>query len=199
MDATCKSNFGRNELALYRYQRYQQSLATNPNFYFGPLALLLFGASSFLYELMPSGPNYTPDLPTISSFFGATKNPDGSFSFNGNERIPDNWYNRLTPYTNNDVTNEILAQYLLHPVMFGGNTGNGGFDGISYGGAGGIVNGKLVKPDAATVLCLLYQAATGSVPSSLNGVITPTVQAVAFAASKLNPLFANLGCPLALT
>ena len=189
--------FGRDQMALYRYQRYQQSLHDNPNFYFGPLALLLFGASSFLYELMPSGPSYTPDLPTISSFFGASKNADGSYAFNHAEKIPANWYNRVSPYTNNDVTLEILAQYLEHPVLFGGATGNGGFDTVSFGP--GIQDGKLATPDAPTVLCTLYQLATQSVPSSLNGLLTPTVDAIAFAASKLNPLFQNLGCPLVLT
>lgn len=197
MDNTCKSYFGRDQLALYRYQRYQQSLHDNPNFYFGPLALLLFGASSFLYELMPSGPSYTPDLPTISSFFGAQKQNDGTYAFNNAEKIPDNWYNRVKPYTNTDVTLEILAQYVEYPVLFGGSTGNGGFNTISFGS--GIKDGKLVKADAPTMLCLIYQLATQSVPSSLNTVVTPTVEALAFAARKLNPLFDSLGCPLALT
>ena len=92
MQDTCQGNFDRDNLAKYRYQRYQQSLQENPNFYFGPLSLLLFGASSFLYELMPSGTHdYAPDLETISTFFGAEQNSDGSWRFNGGERIPDNW------------------------------------------------------------------------------------------------------------
>lgn len=83
MDNTCNSNFDLNGLALYRKQRYDQSVAENPNFYFGPLSLLLFGAASFLYELMPSSKNANkPDLATISSFFGAKKNADGTWSFN---------------------------------------------------------------------------------------------------------------------
>lgn len=38
----------------YREARYQQSLADNGNFFFGPGSLLLYGAASFLYELMPT-------------------------------------------------------------------------------------------------------------------------------------------------
>lgn len=97
MHATTGGNYDRDGLALYRAQRYNQSLAENPNFYFGPLSLLLYGAASFLYELMPSGPNYSPDEATISSFFGAQKQSDGSYTFNGNEKIPDNWTNRVAP------------------------------------------------------------------------------------------------------
>jgi len=135
---------------------------------------------------MPSGPSYTPDLPTISSFFGASKNADGTYSLNRAEKIPDNWYNRVSPYTNNDVTLEIIVQYLEHPVLFGGATGNGGFDLVNFGS---IQNGKLVNPTPRTVLRLIYQLATQSVPSSLNGVITPTVGAIVFAATKLSSHF----------
>lgn len=198
MDDTCNSNFDLEGLALYRYQRYQQSVAENPNFFFGPLSLLLFGAASFLYELMPNGNRgYAPDLETISSFFGAQDNGDGTWSFNNQERIPDNWTNRVAPYTNNDVTSEILKMYLLHPVLFGGNTADGSFDGINFGA---IQDGQLsVNIGATETACLLYQLATGPLPSSLNGILTPTVEALSFIASKVSPEFDNLGCPRPLT
>lgn len=184
-------------LAKYREQRYYQSIDENRNFYFGPLALLLFGAASFLYELMPSGThNYVPDVETISSFFGAEK-VNGEWTFNGKEKIPDNWTNRVEPYTNRLVVEQILAMYLLHPVQFGGNTGDGQFNAIDFGA---IKDGKLPEsPKPDVVLCLLYQLATERIPSSLNGLLTPTVEALSFATSKLNPMFKNLGCPLKLT
>lgn len=192
-------NFGRDQMAEYRYQRYQESLADNPEFYFGPLSLLLFGASSFVYELMPNGNhNYAPDLETISSFFGAKENSDGSWSSTGGEMIPANWTNRVSPFTNQDVTEEILAQYLEHPVLFGGKTSDGSFDAIPDFGS--IKNGKISPTISATnTACLLYQLSTQSVPSYLNGVLTPTVDALNFISSKVAPQFENLGCPIALT
>jgi hypothetical protein len=197
MTETTGGLYNRDGLAKYRYQRYQQSLQDNPNFYFGPLSLLLFGASSFLYELMPSGPDYVPDEATISSFFGAVKNSDGSYSFNGEERIPDNWINRVTPYTNDDVTGEILAQYLEYPVLFGGATGNGGFDLINFGS---IKNGSLIAtPNSSASLCLLYQLATQSVPSGANQLLEPTIKALDFVTSKIGSTLQNLGCPQPLT
>lgn len=184
MNATCEGNFNLQNLATYRKQRYEQSLAENENFFFGPLSLLLFGAASFLYELMPSGPDYNPDYATISSFFIE-------------EKIPDNWTNRIEPYTNDDVTAQILEMYLLDPVLFGGATGSGSFDLLSFGS---IQNGSIPSDISATdTSCLLYQLATGQVPSYLNGLITPTVDALAFIAEKISPSFANLGCPIALT
>jgi hypothetical protein len=100
MAATTGGNYDRDGLALYRAQRYNQSLAENPNFYFGPLSLLLYGAASFLYELMPSGPNYSPNEATISSFFGVEKQSDGSYVFNGDEKIPHGWTNRVASVCN---------------------------------------------------------------------------------------------------
>ena len=61
-------------------------------------------------------------------------------------------------------------------------------------------NGKIEAGiSAKDTSCLLYQLATGQLPGYLNGVITPTVEALSFVATKLGPEFANLGCPIPLT
>jgi len=199
MTETTGGNYNLENLALYRYQRYQQSLQENSNFYFGPFSLLLFGAASFLYELMPSGTHgYAPDIETISSFFGAEDNGDGTYSFNGKEQIPPNWTNRVEPYTDIDVGAQIIEMYALHPVMFGGNTADGTFDAINFGN---IKDGQLpVDVEPTVVACLLYQLATERVPSSLNSILTPTVNTLSFVLTKLSGTnFANLGCPQPLT
>lgn len=87
--------------------------------------------------------------------------------------------------------------YLEHPVLFGGATGNGGFDLLNFGS---IKDGKLVAaPNTAAVSCLLYQLATQSIPSSVNSVVTPTIDALTFVLTKLGPTLTNLGCALPLT
>lgn len=193
MTTTCNGNFNRDNLALYRYQRYQQSKADNGNFYYGPKTVLLDGAASFLYELFPSlGPAGDPDLPTISSFFGAEKTPDGGWQFNNKETIPPNWLNRREPYNIVATAAEVLAVYLAHPVLFGGNVGKGNFDALSYGP---ITDGNL-NATQQNIVCLLYQLATEDVPSSLSGVLTLPLQVLKWTTGKLNPVFKDLGCPL---
>merc|ERR1711959_653413 len=44
MSQVCKGSFDRKCMSDYRYERYQESLNWNGNFYFGPKSLLLFGA-----------------------------------------------------------------------------------------------------------------------------------------------------------
>ena len=194
MQQTCNGNFDRDNLALYRYQRYQQSLAENGNFFLGPTNLLLFGAASFLYELFPSlGPTGSPDLATMESFFGASPDGNGGYVFNNAEQIPPNWYNRVSPYTGLEAAAEIVAQYLQHPVLFGGNVGPGNFDALSYGI---IVNGTLTDTSANAILCLIYQLATQNFPSSLDGVLNLPAEVTTWASGKLNPIFENYGCPL---
>ena len=194
MQQTCNGDFNRDNLALYRHQRYQQSLAENGNFFFGPTALLLFGAASFLYELFPSfGPAGDPNLATMESFFGAAPDGKGGYTFNNAEQIPPSWSNRVSPYTNLDVAGEILAQYLEYPVLFGGNVGQGNFDALGFGT---IRNGNLTDPSTDAVLCLIYQLATQNIPSSLSGVVELPLEAVQWAAGKLNPVFKTYGCPL---
>lgn len=201
MTKTCNSNYDLQGLALYREQRYYQSRAENPNFYFGPFSLLLFGAASFLYELMPSGTRgYAPDFYTISSFFGAKDNGDGTYSFNNMEKIPDNWTNRIQPYSNELVGAEIIKMYLLHPVEFGGNLADGSFNGL--GNWGGLIQNGTIQPnvDPKVASCFLYMLATERVPSYLNSIITPSVDTLSFVLSKLSGTdYSNLGCPQPLT
>ena len=195
MDATCKGNFNRDNLALYRSQRYAQSRATNPNFYYGPKSTLLYGAASFLYELFPSGgPAGTPDLATISSFFGATPNGAGGYTFNNAEQIPADWYNRATPYDILETATEVVALYAEYPVLLGGNAGVGNFDELDTFGS--VITGGKLSGNANDVECLLYQLATENIPSSLSGVLELPLEVIQWAAGKLNPVFAGTGCPL---
>jgi len=203
MTQTCQQTSGglydRACMTKYREQRYYESRANNPNFYFGIKSLLLFGASSFLYELMPNGADNVPSYDIISSFFGAVRNADGSFADHAagvGERIPDNWGPRKTPFTIPGVGSEILAQYFgtTPPVSFGGNAGNLGFNALNAGTA--IQNGQLTIKDVSDLRCLLFQVATDNYPSSLSGgVALLSTAAKAWSAAKLAPYTTLSGCP----
>ena len=94
MSNTCQGSFDQTCMKEYRFQRYQQSLADNGQFYFGrefqlcvagttscaallltelrqtAKAVLLYGAASFLYQLFPSGgPTGPPNQANTNSFF----------------------------------------------------------------------------------------------------------------------------------
>lgn len=197
-DRVSGGNFDRNALSAYRSQRYDESVQENDNFFFGPFSLLLFGASSFLYELFPSyGNQGTPDLATMKSFFGAVEDSSAAGGWRHvPERIPDNWYNRRSIYSTVDVITEIVAQYAQYPKLFGGNVGKNNFNALPSA-FGILADGKLptnVSPD--NLLCLLYQLATQDVPSSLSITTDLTLNIISWTVGKLNPVFQNAGCAL---
>ena len=188
-------------MAQHQFNRYQNSKATNPNFFFGPKAVILYGAASFLYELFPShGPDGPAGFIDIGAFYGTT-NPDanGNVVFNNTEHIPINptggpgWFARTDAYNLTALVAQVIKLYTAHPVLFGGNVGVGNFDALSWGSA--ISNGKL-SLDEQDILCLLYQLVTDNVPDSISSVLTLPSEVLNFTTAKLNPIFANSGCTL---
>lgn len=202
MAKTTNDNFDLPNMVKYMSQRYAQSIAENPNFYFGPKSVLLYGAASFLFELFPSlGIQGPPNLFFTSAFFGATALGNGKFEFNNREHIPDDWLNRRVPMTNLDVANDLVKMYGMHPVLLGGNIGVNNFDAMGDFGTGVnggpiIKGGKIVTTNPNDVVCLLYQLATEDVPDSLNSVLTLSKEVLTWTTGKLNPVFICTGCPL---
>ncbi|KAH9881315.1 hypothetical protein IAQ61_000038 [Plenodomus lingam] len=197
-DRVSGGKFDLNALAAYRSQRYDESVATNDNFFFGPFSVLLYGAASFLYELFPSyGPEGVADLATMKSFFGAVEDLSAPGGWRHvAEQIPSNWFNRRSPYSHVNVTTQTLAMYAQYPKLFGGNVGKKNFNALP-GAIGILADGKL--PTEATesdLLCLLYQLGTGVVPASLSTVTDITGSLLNFGVAKLNPVFRNVGCAL---
>jgi hypothetical protein len=185
-------NFNQATLAAYRYQRYQESVAENANFFFGPLAILLYGAASFVYELFaPYGSEGDADLATISSFFGASQDASGAWQ-HVPERIPENWHNRRGPYTLDLGVEQILAQFLAYPVLFGGNVGTNNFDALN---AGSIVDGKL-DATVGNLVCLLFQLATTQIPNTVGQLTALPLDLLNWATAKLAPVLGNAGCVL---
>ena len=195
-------SFNQKVVAQHQFNRYQNSKATNPNFFFGPKAILLYGAASFLYELFPShGPDGPPNFIGIGDFYGSTL-PDvnGIVKFANTEQIPVNpnpkglgWFSRTKPYTIPDLLLQVVALYGAHPVLFGGNVGVGNFDALNFGSA--ISNGTL-SLDTQDLLCLLYQLVTDDVPDSLSSVLELPNALLNFITSNLNPIFEDSGCTL---
>ena len=186
--------FNREAIAAYRSKRWDDSFATNDNFYFGPKAILLYGAASFIYNAFP-GSNHQPDLDTISTFFGAADNGDGTWS-HVPERLPANWTNRATPYGVTEIAGEIMYQYFSYPKAFGGNAGAGNF--LALNSTFGIITNGTIPSDAtqADFICLLYQFLTENVPGEVQNEPGLALDALEWIASQINPIFAGYGCPL---
>ncbi|KZO94183.1 Cloroperoxidase [Calocera viscosa TUFC12733] len=176
--------FDFNALALYRSQQYDRARVENPWLYFPQLALHNYGAATFLYNTFPSSAkNYTPDLETISSFFGAVQLPNGSWGHVG-ERTPPNWQNRVTPLNLTDVSTGISDLYAAYPKPYGANV-NGVW--IPLNSTSSSATRK--RQSTSDLLCGAYD--------EIIGVAEAAPQPFAmlqFVTEKANPVFAAVGC-----
>ncbi|KAM3417990.1 hypothetical protein BST61_g6201 [Cercospora zeina] len=189
---TCQGNCGREELSIYREQRWQQSMEENGNFFFGPGSLLLYGAATFLYELFP-GEGGSPNEATMMSFFSISKDASGNYFVNDGERVPPNWRPRVDTY-DDQIINEILQMYLLNPVLFGGNVGPNNFNGLNSGEA--IQDGTLVDTAPGAAACLIYQAIASGFPATFGEAINTPVDILNRITDRLAPFASNFGCPV---
>ncbi|CAD6591759.1 MAG: hypothetical protein ASARMPREDX12_005409 [Alectoria sarmentosa] len=205
MFKTVGGNFSLPQMVDIMGVRYKQSLAGNPNFYFGPKVVLIYGAASFLFRLFPnfSGDVGPPVLHFIGGFFAAIQK-GSTFVFSGGERILDDWHNRLTPWTLADFAQDLVTMYSMNPVLLGGNAGKvNDFDALGASGTGVIgVKNSLLSTNPNDLICLMYQIATEDMPSSLQtGLLPAPASVLAFATANLNPLgiFTTAGCTLLST
>ncbi|KAL8792072.1 MAG: hypothetical protein Q9195_005327 [Heterodermia aff. obscurata] len=195
MASTVNNLFDRDGLAYYKYLRYNQSRADNPNFYYGPKAPFFETTAAFIFEAFASyGNEGTPDLATVQSFFGTRPTSDGHFTTNSGEKVPDNWHNRRTPYTIPQLAGDVIAMYGKYPVPLGGNIGKGNFN--AMGDFGTAIRGGVLSLDLQAVECFFYQLATDDVPTGLTGTLDLPVQVLRWVTGKLNPVFENYGCAL---
>ncbi|KAF2167249.1 hypothetical protein M409DRAFT_22676 [Zasmidium cellare ATCC 36951] len=94
------ANYDIDVLSQFRGIRFNESIAKNPYFYYGPFAgtTVSQAAFSFIYRFMANHTEANPagilNQDVLKSFF-AVSGDDGDFTWNpGHERIPDNWYRR---------------------------------------------------------------------------------------------------------
>lgn len=191
MVETTGGNFTKSNISKLKHQRWHQSQKENPYFSYTPIGLISYAASAFLPELYGDGE--TASTETVATFFGTYQQADGSWAYGGNESIPGGWKARETPYGLVGVVENFLSMYLEYPVLFGGNTADGHFDGIDFGA---IKDGKIdADVSVSNVLCLVYQLLLFPMPSLASGVLSIAEDAVKVVTEKLAGAITHLGCP----
>ncbi|KZO97178.1 Cloroperoxidase [Calocera viscosa TUFC12733] len=163
-------------VALHRARRYNQSIADNPWIVFPSAEIHNYGAGVFVFEAFPSSArNMTPDLETISSFFGAVPLGNGSYGSQP-ERIPEGWHNRVSILNGTIIGDGGQAQYNAYPVPF-----------VVGDGAGNLYN---LSSTSLVGGCTTYNTAIDTAGSSPNPIAT-----YEFVRRRLDPIYAAEGCP----
>ncbi|KAK5170829.1 hypothetical protein LTR04_003088 [Oleoguttula sp. CCFEE 6159] len=183
------SNYDLQILTDMRYERQQQSVANNPNFFYGPFTGIAVtpAAYTFIYRFMANKSSEYPEgrlsKSVLKSFFSIT-GPDNNLKYTpGWEKIPDNWYTRHR------------AQ---HPEFLnvGGNTGTtNSFTGVDVSSlTGGVYNAQTLL-QGNNLMCFAFQAAQQGAPDLLKGVFADTTAALSKLSGAVASATSGLGCP----
>ncbi|KAJ3572942.1 heme-thiolate peroxidase [Xylaria arbuscula] len=187
--------------------RFYESIATNPTFYYGPYTgtIARNAGYAFMGRFLS---NHTKDHPlgghlskeVLSSFFGVCEENGRQVYREGHERIPENWYRLAVDYDLISYNLDLVAWLIKHPVLLsiGGNLGEvNTFAGVDIANiTGGILNtAKLLEGN--NLICFTLTVLKTFVPSSVTSTVFATLEPLLNFVDDilLHPLL-DLSCPV---
>ncbi|TKA75717.1 hypothetical protein B0A49_03195 [Cryomyces minteri] len=168
------SNYDLQILTDMRYERQQQSVANNPNFFYGPFTGIAVtpAAYTFIYRFMANK---------------SSEYPEGRLS----KKV-------MRQYTISFFQTDLLAQAAQHPEFLnvGGNTGTtNSFTGVDVSSlTGGVYNSQTLL-QGNNLMCFASQAAQQGAPDLLKGVFADTTAALSKLSGAVASATSGLGCP----
>ncbi|KAK5130761.1 hypothetical protein LTR08_001706 [Meristemomyces frigidus] len=168
-------------MSAFAAQRLQESVASNPYFFYGP-TLLIVG----------------PDEVLLKSFFGVTGSGSSmSYSY-GHERIPDNWYKTASDYTLVDLNLDLVSWITSHPELadIGGNTGTvNSFTGVDLDNlTSGVLNAATLLEDN-NLICFALNVVKLAAPSYTNKLFATLSGPLNLILNAVNVPMLSLDCP----
>ncbi|KAF8160204.1 Chloroperoxidase, partial [Mycena galopus ATCC 62051] len=184
--------------------RFQQSVANNPYFFYGPVELVASVATHlFVPRLMSNHSATQPDGylngEVLKSMFGMS-GPDGTLTYtHGHEQIPANWYRRPfgDEYTLALVAPDIANMALAAPNVFvvGGNlNGTNSYAPVDLSDLTGGVYSAASLLEGNNAACFLIQATMILFPSAIKGLQT-IVDTLLAQLATLTGILGDLNCP----
>ena len=199
-------NYNLSVILQHRINRFQQSIAENPYFFYGPFTGLQVSqaAHTFIYRFMANKSAEAPEgilnQEVLKSFFAIT-GESGSFVYNpGQEQIPSNWYTRAADdeYSVLSLELDILSFAEQYPeiLSIGGNTGTtNSFTGVNIEElTGGVYNAQTLT-QGNNLECFAFQALQQGSPDILKGLFSDITEALSMLTTQITDVIGDLGCP----
>ncbi|KAF2769284.1 Cloroperoxidase [Teratosphaeria nubilosa] len=192
--------------AKFAAKRFNDSVATNPYFYYGPFTGLAARNAGYMFAARVLA-NHTNDgntavmtQETLKSFWAVTTSDDGSLTYTeGHERIPPNWYRRSGAYTIPEFALDLENIILQYPQLSstGGNTGTvNSFAGIN---PANILGGALNTADLLegnNLLCFALEVVRLASPNYLAKLYSILAVPLNLILDILKVPLLSLGCPV---
>ncbi|KAI1356737.1 hypothetical protein F5Y01DRAFT_321125 [Xylaria sp. FL0043] len=193
-------------LTEHRSQRFDQSVAENPYFFYGPFTGVgvNMAAYTFIYRFMANKSAENPEGvlngETLKSFYAVTGNYPQFTITPGHERFPDNWYKRnpVDYYTIPYLIEDGVAMALHHTkfLSVGGNTGTtNSFVGVDPADlTNGVYNAQSLL-QGNNAFCFGTQLMTQAAPDLLLGLFDDVNKALDILTSAVGNATLDLNCP----
>ncbi|KAF2088265.1 Cloroperoxidase [Saccharata proteae CBS 121410] len=203
-------NYDLGVLINHHSNRFDNSIATNPYFFYGPFTGVGVSAAAhfFIYRMFGNKSAENPEgvlnKEVLKSFFGVTGDGDNLQVNPGTERIPENFYRRAVgdeytiPFLGVDGVTELL-QYPKFATV-GGNTGTvNSFTGvdIEHLTSGALNAQSLLEGD--NLMCFILQFAAQGEPDLLKGLYSNVGQAQSVLDNILGQATSQLTCGPSIT
>ncbi|KAJ4002762.1 hypothetical protein NW752_009414 [Fusarium irregulare] len=185
--------------------RFHESIATNPQFYYGPLTgMVIRNAAYFFTSRMMS--NHTKgsdedimDRETLKTFF-AVKEEGGKLTYKrGWERIPNNWYRRSVDYGFASAIADVVKLITAYPELssIGGNAGKvNTYASVDISNiTGGVMNvPEMLKGN--NLLCFAFEAVKTASPNALSSLFAIIATPLKLVTDTLDTALLDLvSCP----
>ncbi|KAL9578266.1 MAG: hypothetical protein Q9212_005823 [Teloschistes hypoglaucus] len=190
----------------FRQSRFNDSIATNPYFFFPQFAGVLVAPAGFAFppRMMANHSEKYPqgylDKETFKSFFAVSGTP-GKFTYqHGYERIPDSWYKRPIgdEYTIPAYLIDVLEYASQDPRLLsvGGNTGTtDSFTGVDITAlTKGVFNGATLL-EGNNLQCFVFQLIQAEAPGLLTGLYEDVTAALKPLTDVISKNLNGLSCP----
>ncbi|KAJ9249975.1 hypothetical protein DTO195F2_8345 [Paecilomyces variotii] len=184
--------------------RFDESIKTNPNFYYGPVTGTIARNAGYIFPLRLFA-NHSEENPTgvltkeiVRDFF-AIYGEEGNFTYKeGWERIPENWYKTPLDYGLVQLNVDLLDFLLQYPELasIGGNTGTvNSFTGVNLGDiTGGVLNATTLL-QGNNLLCLIMEVLKFASPNSLSTLYRTLAGPLKALENVIMTPLLNLNCP----
>ncbi|GFF49969.1 aromatic peroxygenase [Aspergillus udagawae] len=184
--------------------RFEQSVQTNPEFYYGPVTGLISRNAGYMFpgRLFRNHSRENPEgvltKEIVRSFYGIY-GEEGNLTYReGWERIPENWYKSPLDYGLVQLNLDLADWILKHPELasIGGNTGTvNSFAGVNVADVTGGVLNLTTLLDGNNLLCFVFEVLKFSGPNALAGLY----KTLAVPLDMINKIIAvpllNMSCP----
>ncbi|KAI0125584.1 hypothetical protein BJ170DRAFT_695627 [Xylariales sp. AK1849] len=194
-------------LAPFHKQRFDESVSTNPYFFYSPFSGVLVSPAgySFPKAMMANHSDQYPDgylsRENLVSFFGVQGTSPDNFVVNqGWERIPENWYKRPIgdDYSIPKFLVDVVEHALYYPPLLsvGGNTGTtNSFTGVDISDlTGGVFNAATLL-EGDNLECFVLQSVQAATPDILGTEFSDVTAAMAPLTDNIAQLLAGKACP----